>query len=336
VVDRNDIRMYKDKINAAVEGNNVLDTTDLRIGTRKQGKVRDVYFTEKETILVCSDRVSGFDRILANIPFKGQVLTQVSKWWFDQTRAIVPNHIIAHPDPNVVVCKKCKVLPIEMVVRGFITGTTQTSMWVNYSKGVRDYCGHKLPEGLIENQRLDANIVTPTTKEDDHDRLIDPAHIISEGWMTKEQWDYCSKKALEIFAFGQKRALEQGLLLVDTKYEFGVDSSGTIMLIDEMHTPDSSRYWIASTYEERFENGLYPENIDKDIIRRWYKQNCDPYKDKTIPPCPNHLKAELSSRYIELYERITGKKFSFPTQASTQARILSNVKDYLSSKHANM
>ncbi|MFA7654172.1 MAG: phosphoribosylaminoimidazolesuccinocarboxamide synthase [Candidatus Magasanikbacteria bacterium] len=291
---------------------NCLTQTDLSIGKKKIGKVRDTYELPNQMILITTDRQSAFDRILASVPFKGQVLNQTSAWWFEQTKNIVPNHIISIPDPNVTVGKKCTVFPVEFVVRGYITGTTDTSAWINYQKGVRQFCGNTLPEGLKKNQKFDQPIVTPTTKSDEHDRSIGPKEIVAEGLMSQADWNYVSGKALELFTFGQTKAAEHGLILVDTKYEFGKDVAGNILLIDEIHTPDSSRYWIAGTYEQRFSAGEEPENIDKEFLRLWFKEHCDPYNDKTLPPAPDELVIELSRRYIMLYEMITGQKFVFP------------------------
>eukprot|EP01121_Diplochlamys_sp_Union-15-3_P015949 TRINITY_DN5344_c0_g1_i2.p1 TRINITY_DN5344_c0_g1~~TRINITY_DN5344_c0_g1_i2.p1 ORF type:complete len:265 (+),score=28.67 TRINITY_DN5344_c0_g1_i2:39-833(+) len=259
---------YTEKIKQQL--NKELSTTSLGFGELRRGKVRDCYVLKSHLLLVTSDRVSAFDRPLANIPFKGQVLTQTSVWWFQKTKHIIKNHFLSSPDPNVLFCKRCIPLPIEMVVRGYITGTTSTSLWTHYAKGVREYCGHQLPEGLRKNQRLDKAIVTPTTKEKEHDRIISPTEIINEGWMTKQQWEFCSSKALELFEYGQKVAQEHGLILVDTKYEFGVDpTTNEIILIDEIHTPDSSRYWFSNSYLEKFNNNQSPESIDKDILRQW-------------------------------------------------------------------
>ncbi|SVB57471.1 uncharacterized protein METZ01_LOCUS210325 [marine metagenome] len=234
------------------------------------------------------------------------------------------------PDPNVVIAKKCKVIPIEFVVRGYITGSTSTSLWTVYNNGDREYCGNKLPEGLIKNQKLDDNMLTPTTKEEHHDRPISPKNIIKEGWMTKEDWGYCSKIALDLFSFGQKVAAEHGMILVDTKYEMGIDKSGNILLIDEIHTPDSSRYWIKNTYEQRIENGLEPENVDKEFLRLWFVDNCDPYNDDELPPAPNDLVVELSNRYIYLYETITGEDFPMPAKGELiKNRIINNLKEYI-------
>ncbi len=322
------VNQYKDRI--SVERENTLTETELGSIRKKTGKVRDQYDLSDTLALITTDRQSAFDRVLASIPFKGQVLNLTSAWWFEQTKHIVDNHIISVADPNVIIAKKCKVFPIEFVVRGFITGSTSTSLWTVYNKGDREYCGNKLPEGLKKNEKLKENMLTPTTKEEHHDRPITPQEIVNENWMTQEDWDFCSQKALELFKFGQKKANENGMILVDTKYEMGRDNDGNILLIDEIHTPDSSRYWIADTYEERMLSGQEPQNIDKEFLRLWFVDNCDPYNDKDLPPAPNELVIELSSRYIYLYETITGSIFPFPDkEKAVQERIKENLKEYI-------
>ena len=317
---------YKERIKAEIK--NTLTETSFPEGVKKTGKVRDQYKLEDKIALITTDRQSAFDRVLASIPFKGQVLNLTSAWWFEKTKRIIPNHVLDIPDPNVTLAKKCTVFPIEFVVRGYITGSTSTSLWTVYNNGDREYCGNTLPEGLKKNQKLDENMLTPTTKEEHHDRPISPKEIVEENWMTKEDWEYCSKKALELFAFGQETALKNGMILVDTKYEMGKDSNGEIVLIDEIHTPDSSRYWIAESYNDRIKNNQEPQNIDKEFLRLWFVDNCDPYNDKTIPEAPLDLVAELSSRYIYLYETITGGVFPFPdTSKPIQSRINENLKD---------
>ena len=319
---------YKDRIKA--ELNNTLTKTSLPSKPKKTGKVRDQYDLGDQVALITTDRQSAFDRVLASIPFKGQVLNLTSAWWFNQTKDIIPNQVISVPDPNVTLAKKCKVFPIEFVVRGYITGSTSTALWTVYNKGDREYCGNSLPEGLKKNQKLDSNMLTPTTKEEHHDRPIAPPEIVSEGWMSQEDWDYCSQKALALFASGQQKAAEHGLILVDTKYEMGRDADGTICLIDEIHTPDSSRYWIAESYDERMTNNQNPQNIDKEFLRLWFVDNSDPYNDKILPDAPDELVVELSSRYIYLYETITGEAFPFPdTGIPVQKRINENLKDLL-------
>ena len=241
---------------------------------------------------------------------------------------IIKNHVLSIPDPNITIAKKCSVFPIEFVVRGYITGSTSTALWTVYNKGEREYCGNSLPEGLIKNQKLDSIMLTPTTKEVEHDRPISPDEIIDESWMSKEDWEYCSQKALELFSFGQRQAKEHGMILVDTKYEMGKDSDGNIVLIDEIHTPDSSRYWLAETYDERMSKNMEPENIDKEFLRLWFANNCDPYNDPSLPEAPAELVTELSSRYIYLYETITGSLFPFPDIGkSIHERINKNLKD---------
>ena len=318
---------YKNRIKA--ELNNTLTETSLTSGNKRKGKVRDQYDLDDKIVLITTDRQSAFDRVLAAIPFKGQVLNQTSAWWFDKTQNILPNHVINVPDPNVTLAKKCNVIPIEFVVRGYITGSTSTALWTVYNNGNREYCGNALPEGLVKNQKLDSNMLTPTTKEEHHDRPIAPDEIVKEGWMTQKDWDFCSQKALELFAFGQKKASEHGMILVDTKYEMGHDSSGNIVLIDEIHTPDSSRYWITETYNERMATGEEPQNVDKEFLRLWFVDNCDPYNDETLPEAPEELVVELSSRYIYLYESITGGTFVFPEDRPVQERINENLKDHL-------
>ena len=319
---------YREQIKEVI--NNCVTETDLNVGKKTRGKVRDIYDLGDKLLLIATDRQSAFDRVLAAIPFKGQVLNQTSAWWFEQTKHIINNHIIDTPDPNVVVAKKCDVFPIEFVVRGYITGSTSTSLWTVYKNGSRNYCGNELQDGLVKNQRLEKPMLTPTTKEKEHDRPITPEDIVSEGWMSQTDWAASSEIALRLFKFGQQKALENGLILVDTKYELGKDSEGNILLIDEIHTPDSSRYWISETYQGRFDNGHEPQNIDKEFLRLWFVDNCDPYNDSELPSAPDELVAELSQRYILLYEMITGNKFNFPlTDLPAKKRLINNLKEYL-------
>ncbi|MBA2710738.1 MAG: phosphoribosylaminoimidazolesuccinocarboxamide synthase [Tatlockia sp.] len=320
---------YRTKIHSALSS--CLDQTNLTIGQKVQGKVRDSYDLGDQILLITTDRLTAFDRPLALIPYKGAVLNLTSAWWFEQTANLIPNHIIAVPDPNVVIAKKCKVFPIEFVVRGYISGSTSTSLWTQYNKGVRNYCGITFPDGLKKNQKLIEPVLTPTTKEVEHDRPITPSEIISEGWMTDEDWIKASELALKLYQRGVELASHHGLILVDTKYEFGRDKSGNIIVVDEIHTPDSSRYWLAESYEERLAEGQEPENIDKEFLRLWFAKNCDPYKDKIMPKAPVELIEELSLRYIQLYERITGKHFVFADQEEpTEQRIMKAVANYLS------
>lgn len=319
---------YKNIIQNAL--GHCLTETHLPLSNKYRGKVRDTYECENSLIMITTDRQSAFDRILASVPFKGQVLNRTSAWWFEQTRHIMPNHVLNIPDPNVTIAKKCKVFPIEFVVRGYITGTTKTSLWTQYNQGVRHYCGNHLPENLIKNQRLAAPMLTPTTKETTEDRPISPEEITAENWMTKTHWEQASSLALQLFAFGSKKAKEHGLILVDTKYEMGLDEAGNITLVDEIHTPDSSRYWLADSYEQRFADKQEPENIDKEFLRLWFADNCDPYKDAILPKAPEELIMTLSARYIQLYEMIVGQAFAFPDQGKDiRTRIENNMAHYL-------
>ncbi len=301
---------YTDRIRQEL-GNCLIDT-HLSQGEKFTGKARDRYDLGDRMVLITTDRQSAFDRVLAAIPFKGQALNMTSGWWFEQTRHIVANQVLSVPDPNVTIARKCTVFPIEFVVRGYITGSTNTSLWTVYQSGRRTYSGNAFPDGLVKNQKLPANVLTPTTKEEPHDRPISPDEIVSENWMTADDWERCSRIALELFAFGQAEAAKRGLILVDTKYEMGRDENGEILLIDEIHTSDSSRYWIADSYEQRMAEGQEPDNVDREFLRLWFRENCDPYEDEVLPPAPDDLVIELSRRYIYLYEKITGRPFEFP------------------------
>jgi len=304
--------MERDELMAAIPG--CLVETNLPLAAKYPkyvGKVRDTYdLGDGRLLLITTDRQSGFDRMLGTIPFKGQVLNRTSMYWFEQTRGIIGNHVLSSPHANALIARKCTVLPIEFVVRGYMTGSTDTAIWTQYQKGVRNFCGNALAEGMKKNEPLPANIVTPTTKEKEHDRPITAEEIVAEGWLTQAQWDVASAKALELFAFGQAVAAERGLILVDTKYEFGVTDEGEILLIDEIHTPDSSRYWLADSYAERVAAGREPDMIDKEFFRLWFRDRCDPYKDAVLPVPPDELIAELATRYIQLFEKITGTAFA--------------------------
>jgi phosphoribosylaminoimidazole-succinocarboxamide synthase len=305
----------------------VIKETNLQgIGERKIGKVRDIYIAPDKITLVSTDRHSSFDRIIAHIPFKGAVLNQISAFWFENTKDIIQNHVVSIPDPNVLVAKKCTVIPIECIVRGYITGSTNTSLWTLYKDGQRDFGNFVLPDGLKKNQKMDEPVFTPTTKSDEHDRPITPAEIVSEGILTKEMTDELERVAKAVFKRGQEIALSKGLILVDTKYEFGMDENGKLTLIDEVHTPDSSRYWKATTYQERIDAGLEPEYFDKEFLRLWFKDNCDPYNDAVLPDAPAEMVAELSRRYIEIYETITGLPFNHDFNTPIVERIEKNLK----------
>lgn len=303
------------------------------------GKVRDCYdlppdaaHPDGRRILISSDRISAFDRILAAIPFKGQVLTQLARWWFDRTADLCPNHVLDYPDPNVVVGKRLTILPVEVVVRGYLAGTTSTSILTQYRKGIREMYGHTLPDGLRDNQALPQAIITPTSKAFDggHDEPLTAADIVSQGLLTAAQWDEVSAKALALFARGQKMAAERGLILVDTKYEFGTDLDGNILIADEIHTPDSSRYWIAGGYAKAFAEGSRPPSFDKDVIRAWVAARCDPYTDE-IPEIPAEMIEQTSRVYIEAYEAITGEAFVPDLSGATPLdRVRANLAGYFS------
>ncbi|MDP1600018.1 phosphoribosylaminoimidazolesuccinocarboxamide synthase [Phenylobacterium sp.] len=275
------------------------------------GKVRDNYdLPDGRRIIIASDRISAFDRILAAIPFKGQVLTQTARFWFEKTADICPNHVLSYPDPNVVIGRRLDILPVEIVVRDYLAGTTGTSILTLYKQGQREMYGHTLPDGLTDNQKLPTPIITPTSKAFDggHDEPLTPEQIVAQGLLTAEQWETLSTYALALFARGQEIAAERGLILVDTKYEFGTDAEGQIILADEIHTPDSSRYWFAQSYPERFAAGQRPESFDKDFVRSWVAERCDPYKDP-IPEIPAEMLVETAAVYIQAFETITGQVF---------------------------
>jgi phosphoribosylaminoimidazole-succinocarboxamide synthase len=301
------------------------DTSFLNLPGRKQGKVRDTYDLGSTLILITTDRQSAFDRILASIPFKGAVLNQVSGFWFEKTKHIVRNHVIAIPDPNVTIAEKCAVFPIEFVVRGYLTGSTDTAAWTQYAKGSRNICGNILPDGMVKNQKLTRPILTPTTKAELHDEPISAAQIVERGIIDETTWKRLEAIVFGLFEFGAKTAEQHGLILVDTKYELGIDDKGEITLIDEVHTPDSSRYWLKETYEARLRQSTEPDNIDKEFLRLWFRQHCDPYNDKVLPPAPDDLVIELSARYIMLYEMITGRDFIVDTSLQIRERLKKNL-----------
>jgi phosphoribosylaminoimidazole-succinocarboxamide synthase len=281
------------------------------LGPKTTGKVRDIYDQGDRLVLVTTDRHSSFDRIIAHVPWKGQVLNQVSAFWFDKTRDIVPNHVLAVPDPNVTVARTCKLVPIEAVVRGYLTGVTDTAIWTRYGKGERNFGGVVLPAGMRKNQKLPQPLFDPTTKESAHDRTLTPEQMMAEGFVTRDLFERIKQTALALFARGQELAAKNGLVLVDTKYEFGTAADGSLVLIDEIHTPDSSRYWQLDSYEARFAAGEEPHYFDKEFLRLWFKEHSDPYGDKKLPEAPPDLVQELSRRYIQMYEQITGEKFAY-------------------------
>ncbi|WP_374445709.1 phosphoribosylaminoimidazolesuccinocarboxamide synthase [Stella sp.] len=295
-------------------GRVLADATIPELPNHYRGKVRDNYdLPDGRRILVATDRLSAFDRILAVIPFKGEVLTQTARFWFEATADICPNHVLEYPDPNVVVGRRLDILPVEVVVRDYLAGTTGTSILTLYKAGQRRMYGITLPDGMRDNQRLPAPVITPTSKAMDgaHDEPLTPDEIVGRGLLTAAQWDQLTRYALALFQRGQEMAARRGLILVDTKYEFGTDRDGRIVLADEIHTPDSSRYWMADSYQARFAAGERPESFDKDFVRSWVAQRCDPYHDP-IPEIPADLVAGTAEVYIRAYEMITGRTFRIP------------------------
>ncbi len=275
------------------------------------GKVREAYdLPDGRRVMIATDRQSAFDKVLAAVPYKGQVLNQTARFWFEATADICRNHVIDFPDPNVVIARKLEMLPVEMVVRDYMTGSTETSIWPMYRRGERLLYGHRFPDGLVKNQKLAETILTPTTKaaQGEHDAPITAARIVESGLLSEALWRDLADTSLALFARGREIAAGNGLILVDTKYEFGLDGEGRITLADEIHTPDSSRYWIAASYAERLQRGEEPDSLDKEFLRLWISSRCDPYRDP-IPEIPAATLREFSEKYIALYETITGLVF---------------------------
>lgn len=289
-----------------------LDATDLdALGAKYEGKVRDNYSTaDGRRYIVVTDRISAFDRVLGTLPFKGQVLNSLAGWWFRETANLVPNHVLEIPDPNVMVGVECTPLPVEMVVRSYLTGVTSTSIYTHYARGERVFCGHRLPDGLRKHEKLPAPILTPSTKAEKggHDISASREEILAMGQVSARDFDEAAEMAMTLFAHGQKVCAARGLILVDTKYEFGKTKDGRIVVIDEIHTPDSSRYWYASTYPERFESGNDPESFDKEYVRRFLAAQGF-VGDGPIPPIPDEVRMEASRRYIEACDQIRGEPF---------------------------
>lgn len=281
------------------------------LGERRQGKVRDIYgLGGGRCLLVTTDRLSAFDRVLGLVPYKGQVLNELSGHWFQVTRDIVPNHLLSLPDPNAALVRECQALPVEIVVRGYITGVTTTSLWYHYSRGVRELYGLTLPEGLRKNDRLPQPVITPTTRATGpggRDERITGAEIVARGLVPADIYRRIEEVALALFARGGQVAARAGLILVDTKYEFGL-CQGELTLIDEVHTPDSSRFWRADTYPERLAAGQEPQSYDKELVRLWYAERG--YTGDGEPPAwSSELALQVAERYIDLYERLTGRAF---------------------------
>ncbi len=284
--------------------------TDLsQFGSRYQGKVRDVYVDGTTRVLVATDRFSAFDRVLGAIPFRGQVLNELSAWWFEQTRDIVDNHLVAVPDPNVTVAREAEALPVEVIVRGHITGVTSTALWTLYTQGVEKPYGLTLPAGLLKNDALPSPVITPTTKAGpgEHDERLSEVELVEQGLVSPERWSEVREVALRLFARGQELAARGGLVLVDTKYEFGLIED-RLVVIDEVHTPDSSRFWTVDSYEEVRGTGAEPAGFSKEFLRLWLVEQGFS-GDGEIPALPGALLAEASRRYQAVYERLTGREF---------------------------
>jgi phosphoribosylaminoimidazole-succinocarboxamide synthase len=303
-----------------------LERTDFpALGAKYEGKVRDCYTHDGRRTIVVSDRISAFDVVLGTIPFKGQVLNRLASHWFEASRHLVPNHMLAVPDPQVMVAVECQPLPVELVMRAYLTGTTTTSIWHHYERGGRRFCGHPLADGLLRNQRLERPLLTPTTKapKGSHDENVSREQILAMGLLTAQDFDAAARMCAELFAFGQQEAARRGLILVDTKFEIGRRPDGTLCFIDEILTPDSSRYWFADDYQARFTRGEEPRGLDKDYVRRSYGERG--YRGEGPPPAmPDEVRREAARRYISLCELITGQPFAPDTEEPT-ARIRRNL-----------
>lgn len=296
----------EDKIRAALD--NVLETTEFSsLGEVEHGKVRDSYKQEERRIIVVTDRISCFDCIMGTVPFKGQVLNQMAAFWFENSKDVVANHVIDVPDPNVMIVKECEQLPIEFVVRGYITGVTKTSAWYNYDNGVRNFCGNLLPEGLVKDQKLDEPILTPTTKHEKHDRPISREEAIAEGLIDGDTYDEAAEICFKLYARAVEHAAKQGLIFVDTKYEIG-RYNGELIVTDEINTPDSSRYWFSDTYEELFAARKEQRKLDKEYVRQWLAQQGF-LGDGPLPALSDEVRIEAAKRYINAYELISGQEF---------------------------
>lgn len=311
---------------------NVLDGTDYAVGKRITGKVRDSYLLPGgRRLLVTTDRVSAFDCVLGTIPFKGQVLNQLAAFWFERMRDVCPNHVLSVPDPNVMVVAECEQLPLEFIVRGYITGVTKTSAWTNYAAGARVICGNPLPEGLRKDQRLEKPILTPTTKHELHDRNISRDEAVAEGLITPARYDEAARLCFNLFNAGVAHAAARGLILVDTKYELGL-LKGQLVVSDEIHTPDSSRYWYADTYDGLFAAGKDQRKLDKEYVREWLAARGF-LGDGTPPALTEEVRIEAAKRYILAYEQITGLAFQ-PIEGPIAERVRQAVEAFSSGRTA--
>jgi phosphoribosylaminoimidazole-succinocarboxamide synthase len=302
------------------------ERSELALPGRTEGKVRDIYpLPEGRRLLVTTDRLSAFDRVLACVPYKGQVLNQLAAWWFENTRDLVANHLLSLPDPNAALVEEVQPFGVEVIVRGYITGVTSTALWYRYSLGEREIYGYRFPEGLHKNDPLPAPIITPTTKggPTGHDERLTCAEVTAKGILDEQTWDQVQAAALAIFKRGQETAARSGLILVDTKYEFGRAADGRVLLIDEVHTPDSSRFWKQDSYARRLAEGKEPESFDKEYVRIAYAQQG--YRGDGIPPVmPPEVWVNASQLYIASYEYLTGQEFvpgAYPVPPRLQANL---------------
>ena len=290
----------------------------------KKGKVRDMYLLKDKRVLITTDRQSAFDHVLGAIPLKGQVLNRIAQYWFEQTEDIAPNQILSVPDANVTIARELEILPVEIGGRRYMTGSSDTAIWTHYNNGVRQYCGHTLPEGMIKNQPFDAAIITPTTKDEVHDELISRDEILAQDLVAKDTWEIIEDIAFKLFARGEEFAAKQGLILVDTKYEMGLDPDGNVTLADEVHTPDSSRFWVLDSYADRHANGEEPVSLDKEFLRLWLRDKG--ISDTHIPELDDDIRVQVAERYIDLFQRVTGTEFEaeisdFPILERIEERI---------------
>ena len=306
-----------------------IEAADVQdIGPVVRGKVRDVVDLGDRLALIATDRLSAFDVVLGTVPYRGQILTQLSAWWFDRMSDLVPNHLVEVPDPNVTIARKCRPLPVEVVVRGRLTGSTGTALWTLYAAGARHIYGLHFPDGMEKNDPLPRPVITPTTKGDRgaHDRPITEADIVDEGLVEAGCWDEVRSIALALFERGRRTAAASGLVLVDTKYEFGLDPDGRVTIIDEVHTPDSSRFWRAATVEERLAAGREPENLDKELVRLDYAAQGFT-GDGDPPPLRKELATRASRAYIEVYEALTGRPVA-PASYPAARRVIAAIRAY--------
>lgn len=304
-----------------------LETTNFAtLGKKYEGKVRDCYVKDNRRTIVVTDRISAFDVVLGTIPFKGQVLNQIAAYWFEVTKHLASNHVLDVPDPTVMIATECEILPVEFVMRAYLTGVTTTSIWYHYSHGVRRFCGHDLPDGMRKNQKLERPILTPSTKAEkgDHDRSVSRDEVLAMGALTSAEFDRAAEMCARVFAFGQSLASQRGLVLVDTKYEIGRRRDGSLCFVDEIHTPDSSRYWYADDHQARFERGEEPRGLDKEYVRRRLSEQG--YTGEGTPPqLSEEVRCEAARRYVALYELVTGREF-VPDFDEPLARIQRNLK----------